>query len=130
MYAPVMYLEEGDLKEDGTLSDAVRNFIGERGSVLLIHGDFCPHCTTVKSPYEDAAKQLQGKVPFFTVRVDGKDTEKALRPALSKIPGYRGGVPFITALAPNGSAVATFSGPRDKANIVEFAEKYCQPQPL
>lgn len=127
----VMYLEEGDINPDGTIAESIVNYIGRRPSLLFIHGDFCPHCTTVKPEYEKVANALQGKVAAFAVKTDGSESERALRPVLGNVPGFSGGVPYIVAMDANGRAIAPFSGKRDAPTIIEFAEKYCTPpQPL
>lgn len=111
--APVHFLEDGDLDQDGKLSTS-------KPTLVMIMGSFCGHCNAAAPMYEQFAKQ-HPEILTAAVLTDGDANEKALAQRLDTfIPGIRGVPTFV--LFKNGKYVKTHDGARTVEALAKFVK--------
>jgi thiol-disulfide isomerase/thioredoxin len=110
--APVYFLEDSDMDQDGKLGTT-------KPTLVMIMGSFCGHCNAAAPMFEEFAKK-HPEILTAAVLTDGDASEKALSQRLDKfIPGIRGVPTFV--LFKNGKYVKTHDGPRTVEALAQFA---------
>jgi len=84
-------------------------------TMVLFYGDHCPHCHNMMPAWEEAKKQLSGKVYFK--ELESKNPETASHPPPKGVPTIR--------LFPQGTndvnAFIEYNGDRSAGSLAQFA---------
>lgn len=110
----IPYLEGKDLNPDGSLKPHVGK---GKPVVMMVQGDFCPHCTTAKPAFQDFAKLAQNVVAV-TVQTDGGEGDRQAGQLLSK---HTAGVPTFLGFDSQGKFIKAHQGDRDAKSLQNFA---------
>lgn len=118
----VLYLEDGDFDQLGTLSDDVITVANGKPVFIMIQGSFCSWTQKAKPIFQSHANNTNQSVQHATILIDGNPSEQALGKRISKFIKGFGGVPTF-ALFVNGRYLATFNGPRTEEGFNNFLSK-------
>ena len=111
----VSYLQDSDINADESLKSHVNN---GKGVVMMIQGNFCPHCNNAKSAFQQLANS--SNVAVVTVQIDGDPSDKKASQLLSAV-NKSPGVPAYSGFDRNGNYVKTHNGGRDLQSLQQFA---------
>lgn len=112
----VVYLEGMDINPDGSLKPEVNK---GKPAVVMVQGNFCPHCNTAKPAFQQLARQLPN-VLVATAQTDGGEEDRKavqLLSAVNKSPG----VPAFLGFNKDGKFVKMHTGGRDLQSLLQFA---------
>lgn len=110
----VPYLTGEDVNPDGSLKPYVGN---GKAVVLMMQGNFCPHCTTAKPAFQQL---VQGNgFAVATVQTDGDDGDREAAKKLASV-NKSPGVPAFLGFDKNGRFVKMHQGNRDVASLQAF----------
>jgi thiol-disulfide isomerase/thioredoxin len=109
----VPYLTGEDVNPDGSLKPHVGN---GKAVVLMMQGNFCPHCTTAKPAFQQLAKMGVG---VATVQTDGDDGDRAAAKKFASV-NKSPGVPAFLGFDKNGRFVKMHEGGRDVQSLQAF----------
>lgn len=113
----IPYLEGSDINPDGSLKPHVGK---GKPVVMMIQGDFCPHCTTAKPAFQQFAQSMPSVVAV-TVQTDGGPGDQQASQALAKV-NRSPGVPAFLGFSSKGVFVAPHEGGRDLQSLQKFAQ--------
>ncbi len=116
MMIGIPYLEGKDVNDDGSLA----SYVGKgKPVVMMVQGNFCPHCTTAKSGYVQFAKSTPSIVAV-TIQTDGDDNDKQAVTKLSKV-NTSPGVPAFLGFDKSGKFKSIHNGGRGVSSLQKFA---------
>jgi thiol-disulfide isomerase/thioredoxin len=96
-----------------TVTQQNNNPVQNKFTIILCYADWCSHCPTVKSWYNDLVNQSPlSKCVFYAI--EEKDLPNEL---LNKIPG------FPTILIQKDNSIDVYNGPRSKDSLLSHLEK-------
>lgn len=110
----IPYLEGKDINPDGSLKTYVSK---GKPVIVMVQGNYCPHCTVAKPALRELAKQSSCVVA--TVQIDGDDNDKQASKNLAPVNKSRG-VPAFLGFDKNGRFVKSHEGNRDLASLQQF----------
>ena len=113
----VPYLEAEDVNPDGSLPSSL---CGGKPVLLMVQGNFCPHCTVAKPALQQLAQSIPS-VLVATVQIDGEEGDRSAAKRLSSV-NKSPGVPAYLGYDRNGKFVSMHSGGRDKDSLAKFAQ--------
>lgn len=114
----VAFLEQGDLVPQGNLLNInIPN--QDKHLIVMMQGSFCPHCTTAKPDFAQAA-QMNQNIIWTTVQIDGSDSEQTLSKSIEPLLKQYQGVPHYFAVKSNGHIVE-HNGGRDSNSLLQFS---------
>lgn len=113
----IPYLEGNDINDDGSVKEYVGN---GKPVVMMVQGNFCPHCTTAKPTFTQFAKSTP-TIVAVTVQTDGSDTDREASKKLSKV-NTSPGVPSFLGFSSDGKFRSIHNGGRDMASLQAFAK--------
>lgn len=115
----VGYLENDDMKDDGTLTIKPC----PKNAVVLVYGDFCGHCKNFKPIFQAVANE-KSDVSFYAIDLGGtRPSQKLLSSKLNKcLTNYRG-VPHIVFYK-NCKRVEEYGGNRSKDDFKSWIQKH------
>jgi thiol-disulfide isomerase/thioredoxin len=112
----IPYLELEDVTSDGNLS-----YVNGKPSLVMLQGNFCPHCNVMKPAYQEVFNQVQGQVNIYTIQIDGKSkSDKEAGALLMNKHGVHG-VPAVLRFDKNGKFKDRYNGERTVAGLKPFA---------
>jgi thiol-disulfide isomerase/thioredoxin len=86
--------------------------------IVMVQGSFCHFCTQAKPAFIKASEQLDNKVVFATVQIDGPAEEKALGKKIPEITNVKmEGVPAYLIFK-NGKFAELYNGGRSANDLV------------
>lgn len=112
----VLYLEDSDINPDASLKSHVNN---GKPVVMMVQGNFCPHCTTAKPAFQKLAQSMPN-IAVVTVQIDGGTSDKKAAQMLSAV-NKSPGVPAFLGFDKQGKFVKVHSGGRDFESLRQFA---------
>jgi thiol-disulfide isomerase/thioredoxin len=112
----IPYLEASDVTPNGDLSHT-----NGKPSIVMLQGNYCPHCTTAKPTFQLLPQETQNLVNVYTVQIDG-DSESD-RKAGSVLMNKHGinGIPAFAGFSKDGKFKAVHNGGRDLSSLKTFA---------
>lgn len=113
----IPYLEGADINDDATL----KPYVGKgKPVVMMIQGNFCPHCTVAKPDFVKFA-MVTPSVQAVSVQSDGGPTDASAVEKLKSV-NTSPGVPAYLGFDKNGRFKAVHQGGRDVASLQQFAQ--------
>ena len=86
--------------------------------IVMVQGSFCHFCTQAKPAFIQASEQLENKVVFATVQMDGPAEEKALGNKIPEITNVKmEGVPAYLIFR-NGKFSELYNGGRSANDLI------------
>ena len=107
----VIYLEDDDIDELGTISDYIITLSGGKPILLMIQGSFCGWTQKAKPAFQEHANITNQGIQHATILIDGNESEKALGKRIKKFIKDYNGVPTFVLFV-NGRYISTHTGPR------------------
>ena len=109
----VLYLEDEDVDERGTLSDDVVTIASEKPIFIMIQGSFCGWTQKAKPVFQAHADATNQQIQHATILIDGNKSEQKLGERIGNFVKEYNGVPTFVLFV-NGRYISTHNNKSKK----------------